>query len=271
MSVKKALDARGFFEIAYPSQLANTVLSAMHSWQEFCQLKEEEKSLLSNGDRLRDYGYMYRRDGTGKADAKELFHVSLRDVQSLQSAAEKLPKSATRFIDACSDLITDSDAIIMQFADRLESEYGLVGFTHQVAASKLHWTFRFLHYFGAEVLAHPHVDRGGFTLHLCETSEGVEYLGFDNVWYPLPLSEGKTIFFPGMVLQHRSDGVVKALWHRVMSTKQAVHRERFAMVAFVDFAHTHRYNDAALRTQDIPPGETYSLSHEVFSKFFTVV
>lgn len=119
------------------------------------------------------------------------------------------------------------------------------------------------------MLANPHCDRGGFTFHLYESHTGGEYLARDGKWMPWPISTSSTMIFPSMMLQHRSRGLLKALWHRVLSTPETKTNGRFALIGFIDFEHSYMYDYKAKRLQDFPPGFNYDLPFPEFAKMFT--
>lgn len=265
----ETLDTLGFVNVKYPPALRARVRKAMVSWKNFCSLPSAEKLKFSQGDRLRDFGYMVRTDTGHRADNKELFHISGRRVAELRARAEGIrDKRAFAFIDAIDLLITESMPLVEDFAREIENRYGLAGFEEETFAARDDWTFRYLHYFGGEMLAHPHADRGGFTLHLHESHGGGEYLGFDGKWHLWPVSGRQTIIFPSMGLQFRSEGKLKALWHRVGPTQETKRNGRYSMVAFIDFRQDHRYNDAAKRIQDFESGFNYRVPFEKFKELF---
>lgn len=259
----------GFVLIDYPEALRKRVRLVMKSWQRFCLLKEEEKRMLSGGDRIRDFGYMHRNDSGANADNKELFHLNERDVRDLSELSKKISDSRARmFIRSSARLIEEISPFIFAFADGVEKMYGVQNFAHAVHTSTAEWTFRFLHYFPGETLAHPHVDRGGFTMHLYETHGGGEYFDFTRTWHTWPVSEKETIIFPSMGLQYESRGELRALWHQVLGQRSTKNIHRFALVAFIDFAQAYRFDDSKRRLQDFPVGFNYEISYEDFQKLF---
>jgi isopenicillin N synthase-like dioxygenase len=149
--------------------------------------------------------------------------------------------------------------------------WNLENFSRDVMDNKQNWKFRYLHYFPSESgapIAHPHADRGGFTLHLHESHPGAQYLDFRGKWRPLPVSKNETIIFPSIMLQQRSKSRLKALCHQVLATPEAAREGRYSMVAFVDFLSDVRFNDREYRMQDLDPGFNYALSENEFSKYF---
>lgn len=264
-----SLETTGFVSVEYPRPLRAAMQEALASWQKFCTLPVEQKRLLSGGDRIKDFGYMRREDAGPTADEKELFHALRANYPALLPKAKQVGDSrATNFIEAVDVLIEQMSPAVRAFARAVEKHYSLAGFEHEVMASQDQWTFRYLRYPKAKpILANPHGDRGGFTFHLGETEGGGEYYGFDHQWRPWPVSEEETIIFPSMGLQYRSQGRLKALWHRVVPV-DAPTTERYAMVTFVDFKMSHRFNDAQYRMQDFAPGFNYDTPFERFQELF---
>ena len=259
------LSTHGFVTLSYPLSLRMAVDKSMESWRQFCSMSDEEKKIFSDGDRLKDFGYMRRADRVGKADDKEIFEVVERDLKEITRRAEKV-QQAWQFISQIILLLKHAKPRVLEFAKQVENHYEIPGFAETVEKSSDHWTFRYIHYMPSShpMLAHPHADRGGFTLHLQESHYGGEYLGLDHVWRPWPVSMEETIIFPSMVLQHRSEGRLNALWHRVVTTETTKVVGRYSMVAFIDFPHSHRWNDAKYRIQDLQPGFNYGLRPEEF-------
>jgi len=265
-----ALEAKGFVSVKYPRTLYHRVQQTMASWEYFCELPKEEKVKLAGGDRLHDFGYMIRKDKGPRADRKEQLHVSERQLAELHKKASTISdRRAVSFINDVGVLIRESQEIVQEFASDVASMYQLDGFERDVMSSKERWTFRYLHYFGGDMLSHAHADRGGFTLHLYESDKGGEYLSFDGVWRSWPINKRNTIILPGMHMQHRSNGKIKALWHRVRANPQTIQKGRFAMVAFIDFLWTHKYDDSKRRLQDFEEGFNYDMPFTEFQKLFT--
>jgi len=261
----------GFVTVSYPPLLRSRVCEAMQSWKSFCNLSENEKTKLSGGDRIQDFGYMRRKDSGPRADNKELFHVVRKRLPQLHAQADAMSdRRAAAFIDAVDVLLQESVPLIQTFAQRIEQEYGLKGFEAEVVGSQDNWTFRYLHYFpGVQpVLANAHADRGGFTFHTWEDHDGGEYLSLNGTWMPWPVSDTKTIIFPSMGLQYRSKGELKALWHRVVPNETTAKVGRYSMVIFIDFKMDYRFDDSRYRIQDFQPGFNYQTSAEEFTRLF---
>lgn len=265
----RTLDTKGFVTVPYPSPLKAKVRGAMEAWKRFCALPESEKQKLAGGDRVNDFGYMYRNDSGPKADSKELFHLlKLREPELFAKASSVADSSAVEFIRAADALIDACAPTILEFASAIEREYDVHGFRSDVLQSSHLWTFRFLHYFGGETLANSHADRLGFTLHLDESQGGGEYLDFGKVWRPWPVTEDQTIIFPSLGLQHRSNCKVKALWHRVVPNEVTREGGRYAMVAFIDFPQHREWDKQRYRVQDFAEGFNYDMSYGELDRLF---
>lgn len=269
----RSLETDGFAVIKYPAHLRACVHAAMAAWQGFCALPLDQKLLLSNQDRHSDFGYMVR-DGKGQQeDRKEMFHLSRRNIGEVLERASRIsdPRALTH-IEAIDSLIAAIRETISDFSHSVEAEYAIPGLAQDVLNNSDGWTFRFLHYLGGEMLAHPHADKGGITLHLDESDPGGEYLDFTGQWRPWPISHDQTIIFPSVKLQHRSQGRLKALCHRVTTTPKTRQHGRFALVAFANFAWTHRFNnDKYPHSQQLAPGYNYNISSADFEDYLIPV
>ncbi|MBP9756985.1 MAG: hypothetical protein KBD06_00105 [Candidatus Pacebacteria bacterium] len=270
MQVAK-LRTDGFVTLQYPTQLRRQVEDAMVAWKRFCDLPYDEKAKLSGGDRIKDHGYMLRKDDGPKSDDKELFHLIKRNMPALLVQADTVQdRAAVRFVHAVDVLIDAVMPHVVQFARDCENEYDMPGFASDVAESGHEWTFRFLNYRpGRPIMAAEHVDRGGFTLHLYESAQGGQYFGHDGSWHEWPVDHDHTIIFPSMNLQHRSQCKLKGLCHRVVANDETIRTGRQSMVAFIDFLHTHQFNKyGGKRMQDFGPGELANMDFKQFDQLF---
>jgi isopenicillin N synthase-like dioxygenase len=132
-----------------------------------------------------------------------------------------------------------------------------------------------LHYFGerevGEVTASPHIDKGGFTLHLFETDQGLEYLDIKTrEWHEMPIGKNETVIIAGARLQNYSENNLKALCHRVVANEKTRRDGRYSAVLFVDFATAPLYDkDKFGRLQGFSAGFNYDMPAQEFSKMFT--
>ncbi len=146
-------------------------------------------------------------------------------------------------------------------------------FADDVAYSTPSLLLRFLHYFGDQTpgkeIASPHVDKGGFTLHLYESDKGVEQLTFDGQWVPVPVSHEQTVIFPALGLQYRLKNEVKAMCHKVVATPESAQHGRYSAVCFVDFRNNVPWDKEKYgRQQDMPLGFNYTMPWDEFKTHF---
>lgn len=267
----KDLQTKGFVNLSYPKKLREKVLEAQELWRAFCALPENVKKSLPYNGNSDGVGYEYK-DGSGvKGDTKENLDVTMGSRKWLEDNAAKIDNSvATNFISAAIDLVTVMKPIILDFAEQVEYQFAIKGFTEEVEQSEANFFIRFIHYFpnasvGKEV-ATAHVDQSGFTLHLFESKPGLQYLGYDKVWRDMPVSDTETVIIPDIQLQLLSEGKLTATCHRVIATSAD---ERFSAVCFVQFKNKPKYDKVTNgRLQEKPAGFNYAMAHKEFRKLF---
>lgn len=263
----------GLVNVDYPENLREDVERAVNSWKVFCDLPKEEKCAFAffednHGDGA---GYELKDEKGSKKDLKENFHVTLFQYERLAAIANN---RTFPFLHDAKILLDEIEPLVLQFAKEIEEDYNLEGLMEEVAISKPYWILRYLHYFGDQTegseIAAPHADKGGMTLHLYESDEGLQYYCIQiRQWYPMPVCEKQTVIIPAMQLQLRSEGNLKALYHRVVATEKTAQNGRFSMVCFIPFENTSKYNKKAfgsMQTHD--SGFNYDMPHQEFSKFF---
>lgn len=259
------LQASGLVNVNYPDDLRESVENAVASWKEFCQLPREEKCAFrfledNHGDGA---GYELKEEAVAKKDLKENFHITLFQYPRLADIANT---RTFPFLNDAKVLLDKMEPLILQFAKEIGVD--------EVEESKPYWILRYLHYFGDQQegveIAAPHADKGGFTLHLYESDEGLEhYCINDRTWKPMPVNPKQTVIIPAMQLQLKSEGQFKALYHRVIATEKTAKTGRFSMVCFIPFQKTPMYNKRAhgrMQTHDV--GFNYTLPHEEFATYF---
>lgn len=270
----KALRSQGLVNVNYPDSLRKVVHNAVSSWKQFCQLPKEEKCAFafledSHGDGA---GYELKEEKGSKKDLKENFHVTLFQYERLSEIANK---RTFPFLHDAKLLLDGIEPLVMEFAQRVEEECEVEGLTEEVRVSKPYWILRYLHYFGNQEsgseIAAPHADKGGFTLHLYESDEGLQYYCMvTRKWNPMPVDEKQTVIIPAIQLQLLSKGLLKALYHRVVATDDTARTGRFSMVCFIPFENTAKYNKktyGSMQTHDI--GFNYGMSHQEFAGLFS--
>lgn len=272
----RELETRGFVRAPYPADLRAAVAEAVSAWQAFCALPEDiKKRIRYSGDlNVSGVGYELKLERGEFNDLKEDFHIRQTERDFLAGEAAKVGLVAERFLASVEALSSYIDPLVSSFAERVEDAVGLDGFAADTREKMPRALFRFLHYFGdrapGELLAVPHVDKGGFTLHLHESHPGLEHLTYDGVWEPMDFSTGETAIIPAMRMQYRSENRLKATCHRVVANEETARIGRFSAVCFMDFSHTPFYDKAKHgRLQNMPAGFNYRMPFAEFAKLFT--
>lgn len=263
----------GFLNVDYPADLRETVENAVASWKTFCQLSREEKHAFSFLEDSHSDGAGYElKEETGlKKDLKENFHITLFQYPRLSEIANN---RTFPFLNDAKMLLDKMEPLILEFSKIIEAEYKINGFVDEVLLSKPYWILRYLHYFGDQQegseIAAPHADKGGFTLHLFESDEGLQYYCIkERSWKAMPVEEKQTVIIPAIQLQLWSQCDLKALYHRVIATKKTAQVGRFSMVCFIPFQNIPMYNKkvyGSMQAHDI--GFNYNLSYKEFANFF---
>lgn len=246
--------------VDYPPALTALIGEAA-PWRDFCALPEEVKQKLHFPDAWYggEVGYRRRRRKEGR-DEKEYFHhtgkrfaehVANPEVQKL---TDEFP-IVREFLAYCETVHREAAKFIEGIVR--ESERDIPGFRENVfPEGEITATLRLLNYLPGsaeeKVLADPHFDRGGFTLHLFETHPGLEYLDWDYAWKNVPIEHGKTVIFTGYQLSEFTGGKCQKTWHRVVQDKALGGRNRFSMVYFCELINQPLY-PADARTQNEKP------------------
>lgn len=266
---------KGVAYIPYPDQLRTSVEAAIESWRLFCQEPEAVKLRFPyNSSEYMGVGYEMKKTPGANLDLKEDFHITPAVQDWIETTARVLHNEAViAFSEKTREMIDLMQPLILDFARKLESEFGLVDLADEVATSKDAWFIRFLHYFGdrnvGDEIATPHADKSGFTLHLYESDPGLQYLTFKKQWRDMPVSAYETAIIPGMRMQYRSENQIKAIYHRVIATQKTAAQGRFSAVCFVHLNRTPAYDkQRAGRLQEFQPGFNYDMSFEEIAKLF---
>lgn len=268
------LKIKGFVTFSYPQNLRREVDRTVESWKRFCDLPAEIKKGLPYSNNADGVGYELK-DGVGnKADRKENFDVTLAGQEWLQRNIGHIKNSiALAFVQRATNLVEVMKPLIFDFAHQSEKAFVLEGLLDEVEKSEDAFFVRFIHYFGNRKLgdetATAHADQSGFTLHLFESAPGLQCLAYEGKWIDMPVSVGETVIIPGMQMQLRSRGEMKALCHRVIATRDTAQEGRYSAVCFVQLKHTPKYDkDTHGRLQERVPGFNYAMPHKEFAKLF---
>src|SRR5665213_274808 len=208
-AIIEQLATRGFVRLPYPPKLRDEVLQAVETWKAFCRLPNEMKKRISySGDvNVSGVGYELKLEQGATNDLKEDFHLRVSEREFLLNEAVKVGPVAKHFIRDALSLGPLIEPLVAEFTKAIEQQFSMPGFHDDTMARMPRALIRFLHYFGdrkvGDELAIPHVDKGGFTLHLHESHFGLQHLGFDNgQWRSMDFLAGETAIIPGMRMQY---------------------------------------------------------------------
>lgn len=283
MNTSNSLQTKGYVGIQYPKELRTAVTEMMELWRQFCSLPDAEKQAFTYSNGSAGVGYEKKGAGTTgpSHDQKENFDITSAGLSWISqhglSVAGDEHSVAHMFLSKAALLVGKLKDPVLAFARYVEHTCDLAGFEAEVAKRDHAYFLRFIHYFdGVNVgieTAEAHTDQSGFTLHLYESAPGLQYLDFNKVWQPMPVTEGETVIIPSMQLQHRSKGVATALVHRVISTEETARVGRYSAVCFIQLGGPV-YNKVKGRLQDLHKqnlGFNYGMPHEEFQNFFMEV
>jgi isopenicillin N synthase-like dioxygenase len=269
----KDLKTKGFVALIYPPDLKKAVRDTAQLWTAFCALPQELKKSLSYSNNSDGVGYELKEGVGNKADHKENLDITVGGKKWLEDNVKNIDPIVLALLNQITNLVSIMKPTILDFAKQSEQAFGLDGFVTEVEQSENSFFVRFIHYFPdnkpAEEIASAHTDQSGFTLHLFESAPGLQCLTFDRQWIDMPVSEGETVIIPSMQMQLRSEGELKALCHRVISTTDTAKTGRYSAVCFVQIKNTPNYNKEKYgRLQEKEPGFNYKLPPEDFAKLF---
>ncbi len=266
----------GRASFTYTSIGASAIHEAIDYWKQFCNLGMEDKLRLAyeHLDGL-GIGYEYKPGIGGTFDRKENFHVNMNGMDRLRTLLQEYPQDDVQrsLILATNSLVDAIAPLAVEYANAIEMRCGITGLVSEVLSGISRWLFRYLHYFEGHTvgdeIASAHADKSGFTIYLYESTSGVEWLDASLQWKGAsgPII-GYTVM-PGMQLQYRTQGVIKAMYHRVVADEYIARHGRYAMVCFIPLMNTPKYDKVrAGRLQDALVGFNYSMPFEKFAELF---
>lgn len=168
------------------------------------------------------------------------------------------------------------EPIVEKYATKIEKEADIDGLVNEVMMNKSSWILRYLHYFGGKdkpIMANPHIDKSGFTIHLYESDPGLGYYCMHTkIWKSIINSNEYLTIMNGAQIQLRTKNKFIAHCHRVLNDNTTVMKDRHVLVCFIPLERTPRYNKTKYgNMQSHEPGFNYHLSYKKFSKFFCFV
>jgi isopenicillin N synthase-like dioxygenase len=211
--------------------------------------KEEKKKFRYDSGEGMGVGYELKETSGTTLDLKEDLHFTAERRKWLWDEAAKFADPDVHNLITWLDELRERIApMVIEFARAMGEVYDMPHFMEDVEANAPQWFIRLLHYFpGAELgeeIAKAHADKSGFTLHLYESHAGFEYLDYSRAWREVNFSPDTTVILPGMRGQHRSEGRLKATFHRVVATPETAREGRYSAVLFVHPANTPEYDKA---------------------------
>ena len=190
------LESGLFADVPYPQTMCQ-LMKRVTVWREFCQLRSEIKELFTFSEHQtlwQDPGYKRRRpDPIKRRDNKENFHChsnyrNLLEGYQLTDLVNQnqVLKKFYAFIDDLHPAVTQIIEIIGQ-----DLAKKIPGLPDELSRSKDLMVIRFCHYTPEEqdtILAGAHADRSGFTLHLHESTPGLQLFDLAGRWINAPLT-----------------------------------------------------------------------------------
>jgi isopenicillin N synthase-like dioxygenase len=256
--VYEQLREKLYADVLYPSELAELMEHAP-TWKAFCSLPEavKEQFAFADDQAEKDPGYKVRERAKGRED-KQYYHVTAQHKDlirkyNLEALVESNP-SIKSFFEFADQVYVQASALVTQIAQELEPH--IPGIMEQLGSKESRFTLRTLLYTPTNVsdmiLADPHYDRSGFTLHLYESHPGLQLLDWDMQWKDAPMGPGHTIVFNGYQMERLTNGALQKTWHRV-NRATPPGEQRTSMVFFVPFSDVKKL-PMDYRAQDDVPG-----------------
>lgn len=265
--IKADFTKKGYATVVYPKSLQKVVLAIYLAWVEFCAQEESFKERILF-DKNKGYENKNRIKHPEYVDHKEDMHITGDYVFPAHLTPSRQEKHLLDLSAKFFDLIEPE---LQKLADML-SEITGKDFS-KFAKNRKGWTLRLLHYYPQNQtdLAHYHPDRGGHTIHLFDSTPGLECF-WNNKWKQIEFDEDMMAFFPGLLAQLVSECQLTALCHRVVSSDKSKISGRYSLVLFCDYPEfPSRYNKETYggTQKAFAIGGNYDMDIEKFAKYFT--
>jgi len=265
LKIKNELDKFGYGVIDYPESLKNTVSKLMKNFRSFCDQSLEHKQNLSYQNSM---GYE-NRDKTinpESVDHKESFYIKAGYEMPKVFLPSKIDEA---FMSSCKNLLDEAFELIMSTTE-IFSEIAGVDLQKYFDSSAL--TLRAIHYYpdSSTEIAHHHVDRGGQTYHLFETTDGPEAY-WHGKWNKIIFDQNQMIYFPCIQAQYASKCVLKGLCHRVVSNNDSIQHGWYSLVLFIDYnklPHKYSMNKKGPIEKAFIPGQNYEMPFSELENYF---
>lgn len=274
------LQTLGYAHVEYKSAYLSMLLhNFLGSWKNVVSAYRDHPYQLvelfpfkdDGGFELKQYG-----EAAGSGDKKWDFHVTPYRFEELCSRV--IDGTLIKFFKRSCQVNEQIKYLMTDFIKDLAS-ISEVDFSEDMLDYLNRCPIRSLHYLsgqkpGTEIAA-QHCDRGMFTLTLTEDLPGLEFFcPVNREWRPIQNKPGKMMLMPGLGLQRITNGVIKALPHRVVAGLDARRLPRNSQVMFFDlpfakysdFLFNKRAKGAASKLGK--DGWNFDMETAAFNKFF---
>lgn len=261
----KNITRYGYGTATYPQSIKKIVSKLMVNFNDFCNQPLDHKMNMlfqkSMGYENRD-----RTINPTSVDHKESFYIKSNYEFSDTFSPTSIDQS---FVISCKILLDNVAPLIEEATRRLSK---IAGIDLSQYFDKTSFTLRAIHYYPdpSVEIAHHHVDRGGQTYHLFETTDGLETY-WNNSWDKVIFDENEMAFFPGIQAQYASKCKIKGLCHRVVSNEESEKNGRFSLVLFVEYnklPYKYSMNKRGPIEKAFGPGQNYEISYEELEDYF---
>ena len=259
------IEKLGYGTAPYSSQLKSGVMDLMNKFESFCgQSLDHKQEMLyqssmgyENRDRLAE---------PMSVDHKESFYIKNN---------YEFPKTFTpsevdvEFVLGCKFLLKEILPLVLNSTAVL-SDVGGNDLSQYFDETSL--TLRAIHYYPdtSVEIAYQHVDRGGHTYHLYETTDGLEAY-WQGTWNKIVFDQVQMAYFPGLQAQFASKCLLKGLCHRVVSNTESVQHGRYSLVLFIDYhklGYKYSLNKSGPIEKAFLPGQNYVIPFIELRNFF---
>lgn len=192
-----------------------------------------------------DTGYLVPRNGQKAPDGrtwdpnKETVHVSTQLPKFLADYGVPIDAETRSWLDVCLEAMRICNEVARRLADDLDRQLPGYNFAERISAvvAQMMNKLRFLFYGGGAsegvVLGKDHFDRNGWTLHGGDSRPGLVIYDSQHRPWLFRVQPGSALWFPGAKLQKLTQGLLKAMLHKIVATGEGYHLPRWCWVYFV--------------------------------------
>ena len=267
MTQLNKLQENGYIALSIEEQVHTDIQRALDAWKEFCLLPKEAKEAY-----IFSQGVGYESSVPGRIDTKETFQLTYPYGVEKFATAHHFTFAEQNFFDLALYLLTLLEYDVSKIASEMSAPKEL---QDAILKDKHRWKMRFLHYPSrpyqeGSLIAAPHTDKAGFTIHLIEDMGGLEIF-WNDTWNAIGTGHDHIIAYPGMTMQYHTQGTAKGICHQVRMMPEIAHHSRYSVVLFIDFGNIHYDKTTWGNTQKVfPCGENYKMPFEEYKKYFVM-